>query len=85
MTTITQFMVTTTDNPFDPFTQYEQWDRFDCQHGYYTMNYLMRLANVSTDLTDQEYEDEIEAAVDTICRLNVLGIYKKVSTKTKVS
>lgn len=73
-------MLTTTDNPFDPFTQYELWDSFDRQHGYFTMNLLMRIARTSPDLEDFENEREIEAAVNQLCRLNPLGIYKKVQT-----
>lgn len=77
---MTRSMLTTTDNPFDPFTQYELWDSFDRQHGYFTMNLLMRVARTSPDLEDFENEREIEAAVNQLCRLNPLGIYKKVQT-----
>lgn len=77
---MTRSMLTTTDNPFDPFTQYELWDSFDRQHGYFTMNLLMRIARTSPDLEDFENEREIEAAVNQLCRLNPLGIYKKVQT-----
>ena len=41
------FMITTIDNPFNPFTQYDEWLAFDEQMGYYTNNYLARIANTS--------------------------------------
>ena len=28
--------ITTTDNPFNPFTEYDSWETVDCKKGYYT-------------------------------------------------
>lgn len=28
--------ITTTDNPYDPFTEFDQWESFDLKHGYFT-------------------------------------------------
>lgn len=75
---IKRHAVSTVDNPFCPITQYPLWARFDEDHGYHTMNYLMRVARVSPEMEDFEYENEIARAVDGITRLNPLGIYKKV-------
>jgi hypothetical protein len=76
---MTCYMVSTSDNPFNPFTQYSDWERFDIDHGYNTMSYLMRVARVSPYMEEYEYEQAITEAVNTICRLNPLGIYIKVS------
>lgn len=70
--------VTTIDNPFDPFESFDEWKRFDEDHGYYTCEYIARIANTSTDLTESEYNEAINDAVKEICRINALGIYKKV-------
>lgn len=70
--------VTTIDNPFDPFKEFDEWKRFDEDHGYYTCEYIARIANTSTDLTESENDDAINDAVKEICRLNILGIYKKI-------
>ena len=32
--------LTTTDNPYDPFTQYDAWYRFDEGKGYHSCAYL---------------------------------------------
>jgi len=74
-------MLTTIDNPFDPFTQWDEWRRFDEDHKYYTCNYLARIAKTSDDLTDEEYEKEINRAIDEIVKFNILGIYRKVYQK----
>ena len=35
-----QSLLTTTDNPFDPFEQFTQWQLFDAQKGRDTCGYL---------------------------------------------
>ena len=37
-------MLTTFDNPFNPFEQFVQWRLFDIEKGYYTCEYLARIA-----------------------------------------
>lgn len=71
-------MLTTIDNPFDPFTQFDAWYAFDEQKGYGTCEYLDRITKSSYDLTPQEQEEAIESAIDEIIRVNGLGLYKKV-------
>ena len=70
--------LTTIDNPFDPSVQWDEWKRFDEDKGYYSLQYLARIANLSDELTDIDYLNELERAIDEICRLNILGIYKKI-------
>lgn len=72
-------MLTTLDNPYDPFTQFDQWNAFDEAHGYYTCAYLARIVKTSPELSDADQRAEIENAIDSIVKLNVLGIYKKVT------
>lgn len=72
-------MLTTTDNPFDPFTQFDDWRAFDEAKGYYTCAYLARIARTSDELSTQDEELAIESAMNEIVELNILGIYKKVT------
>ena len=71
-------MLTTTDNPFDPFTQFDEWYAFDVDHGYNTCAYLARIARSSNELSEDEEDRVVEQAVDEILEFNLLGIYKKV-------
>lgn len=73
-----QTMLTTTDNPYDPFTQYDLWYAFDKQKGYDTCEYLSSLAYTSPELSAIEQQIAIETAIDEIVEFNVLGIYKKI-------
>lgn len=72
-------MLTTIDNPFDPFVQFDEWRAYDEACGYYTCAYLARIAKTSDELSREDEELAIEAAIDEIVELNVLGIYKKVT------
>ena len=72
-----QAMLTTIDNPFDPFEDFRSWDVYDRQAGYFTSSYLARIAQTSDELSEQEYHDAVEDAIDEIVFENVLGIYRK--------
>ena len=75
-------MLTTTDNPFDPFTQWDEWFAFDTRAGYGTCSYLARIATTSDALSPADQALAIELAIDEIVEMNVLGIYKKVQRST---
>lgn len=72
------YMLTTTDNPFNPFTQFDDWFLYDESKGYHTCSYLARIARTSSELSDLENENEIARAINEIVSFNILGIYKKV-------
>lgn len=71
-------MLTTVDNPFNPFTQWDEWYAFDESKGYYTCAYLARIAKSSDELSEADEDLAIQLAIDEIVNLNILGIYKKV-------
>ena len=75
-------MLTTIDNPYNPFTQFDEWLLYDMQKGYNTINYLARVCPTSDSLSQADEDAAIEYAIDEICRLNILGIYRKVTMKT---
>ena len=71
------YMLTTIDNPFDPFTQFDEWRRFDEDKGYFTCGYLGRIANTALALSDNEYAEEVNSAIDEIVDLDPFGLYIK--------
>lgn len=71
-------MLTTFDNPFDPFEQFVSWFLFDTEKGYNTCSYVGRIANISDDMTDQEKAIENERAIDEIIKYDFMNRYKKV-------
>ena len=56
--------LSTSDNPFNPFEKnnhaWDDWSRWDEDHGYYTTNLLMRAAYISPELSDVQNDEEIE-------------------------
>ena len=76
-------MLTTIDNPFDPFEQFTSWMLFDKEKGYDSSERLMRIANISDDMTQKEVDEEIERAVDEIIKYDFMNIYVKVKKELK--
>ena len=72
-------MLTTFDNPYNPFEQFTSWFLFDVEKGYNTCSYLGRIARTSDQLSEEENELEIERAIDEIIKYDFRNIYKKVT------
>ena len=74
--------LTTIDNPYDPFTQWDQWYAYDTvQMGYYTSEYLARVTPWTPEMAPAVADALLEDTIDEICKLNLLGKYKKVTRK----
>jgi hypothetical protein len=71
-------MLTTIDNPFDPWTQFDSWNTWDENAGYYTLAFQARIVRTSPALSEPDQDLAIEQAIDEIIRENVLGLYKRV-------
>lgn len=72
-------MLTTHDNPYDPFTQYDSWMNYDLEKGYNSCAYLARIARTSDQFTDAENAEEIERAINEIIKYDFTNVYKKVT------
>lgn len=80
-----EYMLTTVDNPFNPFTQYDEWYAWDYQAGYHTPGALARQAIVSHDMSEADQDSALTAAIDEIIAENYNGMYRKVSRKDFVT
>lgn len=76
-------MLTTIDNPFSPFDDYDAWFAYDLRSGYNSPSYLARVVVTSEDLSETDQLLAIEQGIDEIVELNPLGIYKKVQRELK--
>jgi len=57
-------LVTTIDNPFDPFVQWNEWLAYDQHKQYYTCEFIAKLAQVSPDDDETEKENKLQTAIE---------------------
>ena len=79
-----EVMLTTIDNPYNPFEQFDLWLLFDKEKGYNTCEYLARIVNLTNDMSEKEIEVATDRAIDEIIINDPFGIYKKVASKDVV-
>ena len=72
---MSQIMLTTVDNPFSPFTQWDEWWAFDHWHGYKCCEILGNVADTSPDLSDEDTEEAIDEAIRAIVRNDPTNMY----------
>ena len=72
-------MLTTFDNPFDPFEQFDSWFKFDVEKGHYSSNVLARIAHFTEDMSQKEIDEETERAIDEIVKFDFTNTFKKVT------
>ena len=71
-------MLTTIDNPYDPFTQFDEWYAYDEQKGYCTCGLVARITKTSSNFGPSVILNDVEAAINEIIDLFPDGFYKKV-------
>jgi len=71
--------ITTIDNPYNPFTQWDDWYAYDESNGYHTCSYVARITITSIELSDEDQQIAIYNAINEIVRMNINGLYKKVT------
>ena len=75
------FMLTTLDNPFNPFEDFTSWFMFDCEKGHNTCGRLARIANLDSEMSQKEVDDEMDRAMDLIVKYDFEDKYIKVQEK----
>lgn len=71
--------LSTIDNPFNPFTHWDEWYAWDEAQGYHSTSFLARIVRSSEGLSDADQELAVDQAIDEIVRENVLGLYIRVT------
>lgn len=78
-------MLTTDDNPYNPFTHFDDWFAFDEEKGYGTLAFLARVTRTSEEMSEPDQDLALEQAIEEIVRENVLGIYLRVAAPDDTS
>lgn len=71
-------MITTSDNPFNPRTHWDEWYAFDTRAGYNTLNYIARIYEGASSISISEQNIAYARALNDIVSLNPT-LYKFVS------
>lgn len=77
-------LLTTKDNPFNPFTQWDEWYAYDEGMDYHTCSYLARVAFSSDELSSTDELEALETAARSIIQYDPLDIYKLVEADSPV-
>ena len=71
------YLLTTIDNPYNPFVDFTSWYMFDCEKGYNTASRVARIANISPEMTQKEIDEETDRAMNLIVKYDFEDKYIK--------
>lgn len=71
-------MLSTKDNPFNPFVDFDNWYRFDTDKGYNSCGILARLLDSSDELPPSLEARITEEAIDSFIESDPTKMYIKV-------
>jgi hypothetical protein len=72
-----EFMLTTVDNPYNPYDDITSWFMFDVEKGYYSCSLLARVAQFEDNMSSTEVDEEISRAIEEIIFYDETGLYTK--------
>lgn len=76
-------MLTTTDNPYNPYTNFDEWFLYDTLNGYNSCSLLDRMLDVNDEMSDEEVNAAIEQAIDQIVLADLTDKYIKIYPNTE--
>ena len=77
-------MLTTIDNPYNPFSHYDEWNAWDMSHGYYTNGLLARVVITSDEISEADQLLAIDYGIDQIIQDNPSGMHVRISPDGRV-
>jgi hypothetical protein len=77
-----EYMLSTIDNPYNPFTNFDDWFAYDERLGHHTLAYLARVTYQSNELSETDQSIEYNRAIEEVVQLNISGRYIKVSSES---
>ena len=72
-------MLTTIDNPWNPFTHWDEWREYDEASGYFTLALLGRVVITSDEMSEADQDVAVLDAINEIIQENVSGVHVKVA------
>lgn len=72
-----QCVLTTIDNEFNPFTQFDEWLAYDTFMNHGTCGMLAFFAKTSNEMDEEDYNETINDAINEILSINPTGLHYK--------
>lgn len=76
-------MLSTVDNPYDPFDDFDHWYTYDLEKGYNTCGLLARISETCSEFPEAMQHQQIEQAIDDFIALDCLKLFTKVVRDSK--
>ncbi len=70
-----EYLLSTIDNPYSPFTEFDKWYNFDVSHGYNSCSLLDRISFTSDELPENLNQLELKRAIEEIVDVNINGMF----------
>lgn len=72
---MTEYFITTVDNPYDPskMDEWNDWFSYDVKHGYNTCERLASITPLSSALTDEENNESIYESMQELCKTGAIA------------
>ena len=77
-------MLSTLDNPFNPFEDFTSWFMFDVEKGHNSCSRFDRTAKFEDNMTEEEIKIETERAIDEIIYYDPEHKYIKVFMNVEI-
>lgn len=75
-----EYWLTTIDNPYNPFENFDEWENFDRIKGYNTCNYLARITKeLYSDMNEKDYNVCLNSAIKECLDFDPFGNYIRVT------
>ena len=71
-----RFMLTTVDNPFNPFTHFDEWFAYDLRLGYNSCGLLAAYTVTSSELSEQDQALDTREGVRKLLKENPYGVHR---------
>ena len=68
-----EIMITTVDNPYNPFEEWEKWLLYDTNKGYHTCERLASVTAVSDQDSDEENFYAVEQGINELIKTGALN------------
>lgn len=78
----TVWMLTTVDNPYNPFEDFSTWWEWDTLHGYNSCGKVAAMTKSTAGMSKEDENQCIEDAIDRIVFNDFTSLYVKVNEQT---